>query len=701
MPTIIIQFHVCFFASGFTRNAVVEGRDTHSMQKLIDSQKRATEAFYQNPDVRSYFPSNLNHYVAAANQNPSKPEAHAQAKEMTSAGARSTAMPLSLLSQMTRGPDATSPNQLLQNNFGLIRNESMQHAILEKALRAQAFPHAQPLQQPPQGSYDAPTASTSSLAHDANQKHLQHEAAKTSTTANTNQHQNSANQSPPQPPTQHLHNSANISANNSTAFRRTSAMQQNVSTTCTVTATTSTVQQNTAVNSRASHFDAQQPAGLLAALGMHPPHSATPVPASQLPMGDYGCVFPDRPDTLSVLCPPQPRQVQATTTDKNNHQQPQQQHNHQNSRHNHSNNMASTSGSPVKAAGARTGVTSPEIVSMKFDRQSVQNFVGLMRHLTSSAVGRAILPAETRDAIMAALEFNSNGVIAHNCSTSNNRKSRGPKIKREFEQVSPTNLTGVDSGNDLSEHSDFGADSLSPCFLAGAASSLKAPGNAFSQTTLGLLDGSSTQDQPMPLVKNGVSKRKKKDAAPSQDFGFANQSNGLHPLEQQMFGLANLGAALNITSGQSTTSGKVKTKKKQNANKPHKCTFCSKSFGQKNHLVLHIRVHTGERPYQCKFCNKAFSRQDGLVVHQRSHTGEKPFKCDFCSSAFARNDKLRNHIRIHTGEKPFKCSMCGVKYSRKDKLTSHIRKSTRVKPARRYSRFCRAPQLWDSCHPWV
>ena len=109
------------------------------MHKLIDSQKRATEAFYQNPDVRSfgYFsPSNFSPYVAAANQNQTKPETNAQTKEMTSSVARSTAnvaaaVPFGILSQMARSQDVTSPNHLLQNNLGLIRNENMPHAILE------------------------------------------------------------------------------------------------------------------------------------------------------------------------------------------------------------------------------------------------------------------------------------------------------------------------------------------------------------------------------------------------------------------------------------------------------------------------------------------------------------------------------------------------------------------------------------------
>ncbi|CAG8637678.1 3845_t:CDS:2, partial [Ambispora leptoticha] len=60
------------------------------------------------------------------------------------------------------------------------------------------------------------------------------------------------------------------------------------------------------------------------------------------------------------------------------------------------------------------------------------------------------------------------------------------------------------------------------------------------------------------------------------------------------------------------------------ANRPHKCSICTRGFVRQEHLNRHMRTHTGERPFICKTCQKRFSRSDELTRHEKTHA--KPFK---------------------------------------------------------------------------
>lgn len=117
-----------------------------------------------------------------------------------------------------------------------------------------------------------------------------------------------------------------------------------------------------------------------------------------------------------------------------------------------------------------------------------------------------------------------------------------------------------------------------------------------------------------------------------------------------------------------------------NEYRPHKCDYCSKCFKLSNHLVCHIRTHTGEKPYICSYCGKSFASVSSRKRHARRHTGEKPYVCEICEKRFHSSGELTKHIRGHTGERPYHCEFCEKRFKSSSELIVHRRCHTGDKP---------------------
>ncbi|KAL5615625.1 hypothetical protein BROUX41_005663 [Berkeleyomyces rouxiae] len=132
------------------------------------------------------------------------------------------------------------------------------------------------------------------------------------------------------------------------------------------------------------------------------------------------------------------------------------------------------------------------------------------------------------------------------------------------------------------------------------------------------------------------------------------------------------------SSPSSPSAGRIGKKSKSRTRHFCKVEGCNRSFGQKSHLDIHHRAHTGEKPYKCSApgCDRRFSQLGNLRTHERLHSGDRPYTCDQCNKGFSARGKLKSHQAIHNGERRFVCKLedCNKGFTQLGNLKAHQNK---------------------------
>ena len=126
-----------------------------------------------------------------------------------------------------------------------------------------------------------------------------------------------------------------------------------------------------------------------------------------------------------------------------------------------------------------------------------------------------------------------------------------------------------------------------------------------------------------------------------------------------------------ICGKRSKTSGSSESHIKYNHTKDKNfvCIFCPKKFPFASIKEVHERsAHSQQDPISyvsCEKCGGKFKSLRNLKSHNMIHTGEKPHKCTFCEKTFQQSHQKKAHeayIHAINSETSYKCKICGKSY---------------------------------------
>lgn len=91
------------------------------------------------------------------------------------------------------------------------------------------------------------------------------------------------------------------------------------------------------------------------------------------------------------------------------------------------------------------------------------------------------------------------------------------------------------------------------------------------------------------------------------------------------------------------------------------CKMCQLDFDSFTNFKAHIIAHND--PLICKICGEWCYTEVQLTNHTKGHTriekDQRKYECDICGVRSARKQHLVIHMRNHTGSCPFMCETCG------------------------------------------
>lgn len=111
------------------------------------------------------------------------------------------------------------------------------------------------------------------------------------------------------------------------------------------------------------------------------------------------------------------------------------------------------------------------------------------------------------------------------------------------------------------------------------------------------------------------------------------------------------------------------------------CEVCNKELLTKYSLKMHMNMVHTELPetekFPCDQCNYVGVKQRYLELHKLQHADakDKP-KCSYCGKTFINKNLVKRHEMIHTDSRPHICSICNRCFRHAFDLTSHMRLHT-------------------------